>query len=624
MDFVFPYNMIDKGKKIYIWGAGKVGRDYYTQIVVSNYCEVAGVIDKSCQYDDGIFKNKRILEKKEFDFVVVAVEKKELYEEILEDLHILHVSDSKIIWNVKKIVEQSTVGIRDLVDDRWEELATDYERYAFGDFSFFDRLIGEIRLSDERELVIQSFKKYVALVHSPEKKTVLLRMLLLADCFDSELLRIYMNGLLEINDPELVICLLYEIVWKELVHSEIRYPDYYNDRRSVIAKNTKRLLMDVELPHFPKKKESGNSIRRICYLRLNFPRYEQSNATRRNLAIANELSDRGYEVEEIFVNLLQDCNVKGIINFRGSFDEPADNRQYVHEGLGLYFPKGESIKEKILDILREIHRFDPDFIIDSCADYEMISSILINHYRILQIPCRNTNSCTFMDRCIVSSQELFEEDWMKYHSIEKSRVRFMNKYLKEKIVVATERGCDRDKYGIDRNAFVIATMGTRIGQELPEDMVASFSEMLKRNSSIVWLLVGNGDLTWIGKKHKELIDSGSVVIWGYEPRADDFWQRLDVKLLVSPMVTGNGGCAYRALYNGCPVLINRSTGDIPSIIGIKRCIEGGYVELADAVERMYLNPNCYKKAAKETKEIIKTLPTVQEYVDFVMECASEI
>lgn len=621
INYIFPFRKIEKGSKVLLWGAGKVGRDYYVQLADNQYCELMGIIDSACNFEDGLYKTKDILQS-EFDYCIVAVEKEELYMEIRKELLSFQVSEAKIVWDCHRI-DRCSATVELLQKGGWESLYKEYIKYALGDFSFFDDLIKEIKALPDKTVFKKSLEAYISSQISYEERTVLLRVLLLSDCFDSSLMEMYMNGLPELKNPELVVCLLYEIVWRELVHSEYRYPEYYNDRRRIIAGNTARLMDGVDLSSLPCK-DTTKEIKKICYLRLNFPEYERSNATRRNLAIANELSDRGYDVEEIFVDLLEGCNVKGLMHFAGAYDIPSDNSQYVHDGLKLYFSKGKGIKDRMIDVLREIEGFAPDLIIDSCADYEMLSSILVEHYKIVQIPCRNTCSCTFMDRCIVSSQEIFEEDWNVFHSINKSKVRFLNKYLREELNVDVVCGCDREKYGIDKDKFVIATMGARIEQELPYAMVESLSRILKKYPNIIWLLVGGGDFTWIKRSYPELVNSGNIVFWGYENHADDFWKRLDVKLFVSPKVTGNGGCAYRALYNGCPVLINRSMGDIATILGTKRCIEGGYEEIADEVERMYLSAKKLGNASMDAKSIIRDLPSVKEYVDFVMTCAENI
>ena len=79
--YIFPYKEVNKNSKVIIWGAGKVGRDYCAQLSDNRYCELVGIIDSACNYEDELYKTKDILQS-EFDYVIVAVEKEALYREI--------------------------------------------------------------------------------------------------------------------------------------------------------------------------------------------------------------------------------------------------------------------------------------------------------------------------------------------------------------------------------------------------------------------------------------------------------------------------------------------------------------------------------------------------------------
>lgn len=45
MIYQFPFQKVQPGSHIYIWGVGIVGREYIKQIAATKYCEIDGIID---------------------------------------------------------------------------------------------------------------------------------------------------------------------------------------------------------------------------------------------------------------------------------------------------------------------------------------------------------------------------------------------------------------------------------------------------------------------------------------------------------------------------------------------------------------------------------------------------
>lgn len=90
-----------RGKKIALYGAGMVGRDYYAQL--SKYEDIEIVVWADRYYKDYNYDYKKVTGKDSladytFDFVVLAVLEKGMAESIKEELIEMGIPENKIIW----------------------------------------------------------------------------------------------------------------------------------------------------------------------------------------------------------------------------------------------------------------------------------------------------------------------------------------------------------------------------------------------------------------------------------------------------------------------------------------------------------------------------------------------
>lgn len=102
MSYVFPYDVVERGSKVALYGAGVVGKDFYLQIKKMNYCSLVVWVDKAFQgytridvpfdYVDGI-------DNYDFDYIVVAVLDRKIAGEIQDDLISRKIPEDKIVWS---------------------------------------------------------------------------------------------------------------------------------------------------------------------------------------------------------------------------------------------------------------------------------------------------------------------------------------------------------------------------------------------------------------------------------------------------------------------------------------------------------------------------------------------
>lgn len=108
--YIFPFADIPKGVRVAIWGAGRVGQEFYRQLHATNFCEVVCVIDgcpERYNRDENTWKglrevlNPEKLRDFEFDYIIIAVINEQIAKDIMENIRLLCPFDKKkIFWKV--------------------------------------------------------------------------------------------------------------------------------------------------------------------------------------------------------------------------------------------------------------------------------------------------------------------------------------------------------------------------------------------------------------------------------------------------------------------------------------------------------------------------------------------
>lgn len=100
--FAFPYNLIPKGEKVMIYGAGNVGKSYVNELKLTGYAEIVGWTDKRYdrikEYHGVQVTAPEQLTEKEFDLLLVAVLDETAAREVMENLVQMGIREDKILW----------------------------------------------------------------------------------------------------------------------------------------------------------------------------------------------------------------------------------------------------------------------------------------------------------------------------------------------------------------------------------------------------------------------------------------------------------------------------------------------------------------------------------------------
>lgn len=101
-DFVFPFDKVDFNKQIVLYGAGDMGRTYYEQLSKIKYCKQIIWVDENAEYIENLpVKTLDVLNEKmtkEFEFVVIAIDNKEIVEGVKKFLVQIGYDEDKIVY----------------------------------------------------------------------------------------------------------------------------------------------------------------------------------------------------------------------------------------------------------------------------------------------------------------------------------------------------------------------------------------------------------------------------------------------------------------------------------------------------------------------------------------------
>ncbi|MDE6603811.1 MAG: hypothetical protein K2K90_17035 [Lachnospiraceae bacterium] len=103
----FPYDLIPEGKEIVLYGAGRVGEDFYKLIRWTKYCQIAAWVDKSAEYyrRQGLsVSDLEDIMRVSYDYILIAVYQENVAKEIKNELAALGVSSDKIVWGKPELL----------------------------------------------------------------------------------------------------------------------------------------------------------------------------------------------------------------------------------------------------------------------------------------------------------------------------------------------------------------------------------------------------------------------------------------------------------------------------------------------------------------------------------------
>lgn len=101
MRYIFPFSDLEEGSKIILYGAGRVGIEYYRQILKNPGIYLVIWVDKHWDKYENINMPVRPVEdiwSYKYDYIIIAVNRSSLQEEICRELEEKGIPKEKFLW----------------------------------------------------------------------------------------------------------------------------------------------------------------------------------------------------------------------------------------------------------------------------------------------------------------------------------------------------------------------------------------------------------------------------------------------------------------------------------------------------------------------------------------------
>ncbi len=638
-NYLFPFDKVEKGSDIVIYGMGLAGRQYLEQVKALEYCNVVALVDRDAskfarsQYHVVTLEE---LSRYSFDYIVVAAIFGDTAKSIMRDLRRrMDIPPEKLICAQAEEVRSNfcLYGLEYMLRG-YEELSACLENFLYeacGNIHYYDEIINEIKSdlyldSEKGGRKVDFLKGYLSWETSPRKKILLVRIFYEVGCLDKECVKTMMGCIREIQDDyESRIWLTWDISLMELENTHVRYDNYFLDKRQIMRENMDHFLDRAVLVKGEKDPEG----KRIAVIGFHFDNVATSHFEFTRPMI-NELCGMGYKVTVFPIDLLRysygECFIEPIVPVvKISSAVKQKHGQLLDPGIDIVYPQGSTIGERVNHFAREIYRYNPDVVLDFCGEYAFSSSIYYDGFPTVALPMRGYASSAWFDKYVARDRQMCIEENRTFRSVSLDKIEAMVPAGDAKYAYAgsISQPYDRHQYGFGKEDFLIVTSGDRLKNELTMEFVDCVCSFLQEHGQARWLLVGREICDYIEKAYPSYFEEGRVVKWGYETDLYALYGMCDI--FWNPIRNGAGGCMTRAMRCGLPIVTTAFPSDCLPVIGVENAVDGGYPECKKYVERLFSDKELRRRIGELMRQrFIANAKGMEEYVRKLLEIGYRI
>ena len=626
--YVFPFEKINKGSRVILYGANSVGKSFYNQINETNYCDVVLWVDKNTS-EASIKLPTEIMEvnDNDYDHIIIAESLKTTVKDIKEYLLTQEIPESKIIDVIHTYKASSTGIVSNLNLDSFlyeegavEKALIEYFYESDSDLDYFSPFVEEIiqitisRNDIYRDSIVSSIEnKTLDIINesilSIESKVLLLRLIFEARCFSGKLMRKLVRLCTQIKEnPQLKYWLIFDLSFMWINHRDILYDDFWTEKKKLNEDYARELNL-VWKP--PIRKTDGKQ--RICVL-VNV--LDVRGITLYASQIVRAVKNKGYSISVINLAPKRNDSAMGIMKpfFSVNSIKTTSREELLSlypEDIDLHYIFNDMMKNRQQDILDRICQIDPCCILDFSDEQAPVSYYYSQNYPVIYFPVRKQGySSSFFHKYVVWQNN---EDVEVYPPIKHEQVLRLPMYRER---IEPLRKYNRAEYGISENDIVIITVGSRLIDEISNELSGQMCDFISECVNVKWVLVGCTELPYISNNYREL-EGNKIVYIEYENDIPGLFKVCDVYL--NPDRIGGGSTVSWAMQQGLAVVSPLTASDGLCYIGKDNALPKE-TDLVPYIKSLLIN----KELLKSEKEKYRAIAAEWDLNSFITKLIYEI
>ncbi|MCL1880883.1 MAG: hypothetical protein FWF76_01745 [Oscillospiraceae bacterium] len=569
-EFTFPFNEVPSGSRVVIWGAGACGKSYYGQLCGTDYAKVILWVDVNTRSSFVVAPEEiKSLRSDDYEFVVIAVQSSEVAKDISDLLKGEYgVAESKIVH--KPSLFMSNLSLQDFLCDDREGIET--VKKAILDFFYvdvfytfyFDVLYKEIKASPEsKTLVINQIKKFIKRDDfTLEMKILIMYVGFETRIFSDELLREFVRLVSQVsNNSPVKYWLLFDLTccwsWCFAV-----YDGFFAELKSLREDYAKSLNLSWNPPDYVNKNNQN-----ICVI-MNWIKPFDGNPFPNLFSPIFKLLGKKYNIHIIDVAPNYPDRGGGFLEKPKSkiveLTLTSEEKHKYYPDMEVYQIQNATMKDRQQNVLDVICEINPLCILDLSDEFSNVSYYYYQNFPTIYYAGRAMGkaSSTFFHKYIVSSAD---------------EIKVEPPILPEQVIklplffecITPLRKFERSEYGITSEDVVVVTVGSRLEDEISNELQEQMCGFLRSDNKVKWLIVGCNSLDFMSKNHSDLIGENIKFI-EYEKDLAGLYSVCDIYL--NPERIGGGTSVALALHHELIVVCTKSSTDGASWIKWSDCV----------------------------------------------------
>lgn len=497
-------------------------------------------------------------------------------------------------------------------------LFNEFKQSKSNEISYFEPLIEKLNLKLNEGLT--KITDYVNIIDqlSNEDKLLYLRIMYESKCFNSELMKKYVNLAIEMdsNNNHTRFWMIQDMSDMVFRFPSYLYNDYYVDRKKAILNFRRDLKLKKNV-----YSERNTSCKKYAII-VNGLTSETNAVSYLVYKYANELIEQGKQVA-IFPNdsLLyyqHDCVVRPI---KSAISCSAimfyKHKKMLNKQIEIFYTHGMNIKERIRNCLNNIKRYSPDVVIDAAGQGSFFTVFLKGIYPILHLTFNGYMVGSFFDKYISKCKKITLELNKTYHAISPDKIEeiligFEYKYPKKKF--------RRENYGLLSEDFVYITVGNRLDVELKKDFISIVCNHIMNSYYAKWIIVGTVDNKMF-LDYQELIERKKIILIPYEKDLTGLYKLCNA--YIEPDRMGGGTSVFWAMFQGLPIIISDFYSDILPTVGMENSVRDGYLNFSKFMKKLEDDKEFYKLNSDLMKERAYE-SNIRQYISSLIKIADNV